>query len=168
MSTRLSPLRTIVREARAADRGFIVALSEEAFAPYARNPAAHALRMLRADAGVLMAEDERTMRRLGFVVVRVTALGRAFGPWEDPSVGYVDAIAVRDDLRRRGVGRALLDAAEEHARERRAVSMSLLTAETNHEARALFARAGYRPILPVEAAYVSNQPAITMTKPIAR
>ena len=58
--------------------------------------------------------------------------------------GFVAYMAVDPDARRRGVGAALLDAAERAARERGLPYMSLMVTEENEAARELYAQAGYR------------------------
>jgi ribosomal protein S18 acetylase RimI-like enzyme len=56
---------------------------------------------------------------------------------------FVAYMAVEPASRRRGVGRALLDAAETIARERGIPHMSLMVTEENAAARALYAGAGF-------------------------
>ena len=51
---------------------------------------------------------------------------------------------VAPGVRRRGVGRALLEAAREFAASTGAVRLVLSTAATNHEARALYVAFGYK------------------------
>jgi ribosomal protein S18 acetylase RimI-like enzyme len=56
---------------------------------------------------------------------------------------YVDALAVGEESRRRGVARALLAEAERHARERGLPAVSLDTALDNKAARSLYLSAGF-------------------------
>jgi ribosomal protein S18 acetylase RimI-like enzyme len=56
---------------------------------------------------------------------------------------YVDALAVHEPLRRRGAARALLTAAEAHARELELPAIALDTSLDNKPARALYLSAGY-------------------------
>jgi ribosomal protein S18 acetylase RimI-like enzyme len=56
---------------------------------------------------------------------------------------YVDALAVEESLRRRGAARALLDAAEDRARELELPAIALDTALDNKPARSLYLNAGY-------------------------
>lgn len=51
--------------------------------------------------------------------------------------------AVRPDFRGRGIGSALLDAMERRARERGCCKITLEVHDTNHAAKALYARRGF-------------------------
>ncbi|MBV8489636.1 MAG: GNAT family N-acetyltransferase [Candidatus Eremiobacteraeota bacterium] len=57
--------------------------------------------------------------------------------------GFIAYMAVEPKLRRHGVGRALLNAAEDEARKRSLPYMALMVTEDNAEARALYERGGY-------------------------
>jgi ribosomal protein S18 acetylase RimI-like enzyme len=59
---------------------------------------------------------------------------------------YIDALAVADRSRRRGIGRALLEDAERHARELGLSTVALETALENKAARALYLGAGYEEV----------------------
>ncbi len=112
----------------------------------------------------LVAIAAQGKRRAGFVVVRVEALGRDFGPLSRPSVAHLDAIAVRSNLTGRGIGRQLLEHAEKLAGEQGAVSMSLLTAEGNKPALRLFSGMGYQALAPFDDVYIEGQQGIAMFK----
>lgn len=56
---------------------------------------------------------------------------------------YLQELYVRPPRRRRGLGRGLLEAAMEAAREAGAVGIDLNTGETDSEARALYESAGF-------------------------
>jgi ribosomal protein S18 acetylase RimI-like enzyme len=58
---------------------------------------------------------------------------------------YVDALAVAEDVRRRGVARALLAHAEELARARGLAGVALDTGLQNEAARALYVAVGFEP-----------------------
>ena len=79
-------------------------------------------------------------RRVGFLLMldglpdEVTALPQAF-------VAYM---AVEPDFRNRGVGRALLQAAEAEARGRGLPHMALMVTEENHAARRLYERSCFQ------------------------
>jgi GNAT superfamily N-acetyltransferase len=64
---------------------------------------------------------------------------------------YISLIAVDPDYQGRGIGRALLGAAEAEARASGAVAVLLHTASTNATARAAYARAGYVLVCAVRA-----------------
>jgi ribosomal protein S18 acetylase RimI-like enzyme len=57
----------------------------------------------------------------------------------------VQGLAVHPGLRRRGVGTALLAAAEQRARDRGARKLSLHVLGTNPRAMRLYTRAGFQP-----------------------
>jgi len=157
-----SRFESAIRPARLDDTDFLVTLSERVFRRYSPNPAALMLRMIRT-ATTCIAVAEVMGDRLGFVVVNVRPLNRPYGPWVNPSLAHLDAIAVQPSARR-GLGRLLLAHAETTARGRGAVSMSLLTAETNARARRLFTKAGYQLMLVEPDAYVDGQRGLTMRK----
>ncbi|MEA2419845.1 MAG: Acetyltransferase family [Thermoleophilaceae bacterium] len=71
--------------------------------------------------------------------------GRAAPTPPGPSF-YVDALATDPGLRRRGVARALLAEAERQAGERGLPAVALDTTVGNHEARALYAGAGFQEV----------------------
>jgi len=111
---------------------------------------------------IAVAEHGET--RMGFVVVDIKALGRPFGPLKRPSVAHLDAIAVRPNMSSQGIGHRLLAHAEKVARARGAVSLSLLTAETNTEAQRLFRSAGFQVLAPFDNVYADGQRALSMFK----
>ena len=61
-----------------------------------------------------------------------------------PGTWYVNVLAVLPAFRNRGLGRRLLERAEETARAGRRRGMSLIVADANAGARRLYERAGYR------------------------
>jgi ribosomal protein S18 acetylase RimI-like enzyme len=171
MASRLAPLPTGIRPAQAEDRDFLLSLSERAFRPYADHPDHLMLRMMRNQSGeILIAERAlggravKSDRRLGFAVISVRHTVGSFGPWSHPSAAHLDAIAVRPHVSGRGVGRRLLMHAEEVARRRGAVSISLLTAVGNERARRLFLGAGYQLITLLDGVYADDQPGLAMLK----
>jgi ribosomal protein S18 acetylase RimI-like enzyme len=108
--------------------------------------------------------DSRGPTPVGFYVLGLDRLARSFGPWERPAVARLNAIGVQPDLHGRGVGRFLLDDAVALAREEGAVSLTLMTAETNARARRLFVSAGFQRLLVLERAYARGQRGIVMIK----
>jgi ribosomal protein S18 acetylase RimI-like enzyme len=64
--------------------------------------------------------------------------------WSDGLDAYVEELYVAPQARRHGLGRALLEAAMEAARERGAVYIDLYTGEDDRPARALYERMGFR------------------------
>lgn len=92
---------------------------------------------------VLVAELEGQV--CGYVSVRIVDTAK------DPAVvarrrGQVETVVVAPGSRRRGVGRALMTAAEEWARRRQAVEMVLTVWTANRPAEALYRDLGYRPL----------------------
>jgi ribosomal protein S18 acetylase RimI-like enzyme len=170
-----------IRPRLASDDDFVLRLSDRLFAPYSRRPRATVASMLVEPGAITMIAEsgaelpaagvdrlaaERTERRAGFFVLTVKRLGKPFGPWDDPATSHLDAIGVRADLRGRGVGRFLLANALAAARARGAVSMGLMTADTNLRALQLFAAAGFAHVLALDEAYARGQRGIFMLKPL--
>jgi ribosomal protein S18 acetylase RimI-like enzyme len=87
---------------------------------------------------VFVAEDGD--QPLGFIHVETT---RDY--FTDEAHGHVSDLVVDRGGEGRGVGRALMSAAEAGARDRGYRLMSLNVFEDNHRARALYERLGYRP-----------------------
>ncbi len=63
---------------------------------------------------------------------------------EDYDYAYVSDVAVLDRYRRRGLGRALLEAAEDYARERGATLLRIGVLAANQGARSLYEGQGFR------------------------
>lgn len=76
-------------------------------------------------------------------MLRFFWLARRASPPPPPASLYVDALATAERFRRRGVARALLDAAEDRARSIGLRLVSLDTEVPNTRARALYRGAGY-------------------------
>ncbi|MDF2693711.1 MAG: hypothetical protein K0S65_2094 [Labilithrix sp.] len=163
MAFRVLPLDATIRPARLDDEDFLVALSTRVFRAYAHDAARAMRRMIRTrTSAISVAEHAET--RIGFVVVDVRDLGRDYGPLKRPSVAHLDAIAVRPNMSSQGIGQRLLAHAESTARARGAISMSLLTAETNTDAQRLFLNAGFQVLASFEDVYIGGQRALSMFK----
>jgi GNAT superfamily N-acetyltransferase len=98
-----------------------------------------ALTSAPADAVVLAAVDAAG-RGLGFVHVHTA---RDFFTGE--THGHVSDLVVASEAEGRGVGRALMAAAEQWTRDRGYRLLSLNVFEENHRARELYDRLGYQP-----------------------
>lgn len=160
---RKNTMELSLRPRRVSDDGFIYRLSDRVFSAYSAHPGSTMASILHEPgARVMIAEHGRAA--VGFFAMGVEHLGRPFGPWQRPAVAYLNAISVQPDLHGRGVGRFLLERAEEAARAAGAVSMSLMTADTNDRAQHLFESAGYHRLLVLQRAYTRGQRGIVMTK----
>ncbi len=155
----------ILRPRRAADDAPIYRLGNRIFAPYSIHPSSAMTTML-AERGARTWVAERSSIMVGFFVLGFEHLARSFGPWQRPSVARLNAIGVQPDLHGRGVGRLLLEHAEVIARDLGAVSLTLMTAETNVRARRLFAAANFQRLLTLEHAYARGQRGLLMSKPL--
>jgi len=147
------------------DDSFVQSLGERAFSAYSRGARASMVSMLSelgAEAGV--AEIGRA--KVGFAILGVARVRGEFGPFKDPAIVRLNAIAVRPDSQGRGVGRELLSWAEERARSLGGVSITLTTAETNLRARRLFEASGFLPVTRLHDTYVGGQTGIAMFKAI--
>ena len=162
-----------LRPRRASDDGFIYRLSDRIFGAYSQRPTGSMASML-AEGGAMafvaergaspLAPPSRSAEPVGFFVLGFARLPRSFGPWQRPAAARLNAIGVQPDLHGRGVGRFLLERAEAVAREEGAVSLSLMTAETNARARRLFIGGGFQAVLTLERSYARGQRGIVMTK----
>jgi len=152
LRSRLAPGVTLeVRRAgRAGDAAFVESLGREcaissvaSLRPTSESNAQSAFDRLREiveDQSHVTLVAERDGERLGFLLLldrlpdEVTLLPQAF-------VAYM---AVKPGGRGRGVGAALLAAAEDEARRRLLPYIALMVTEENEAARRLYERAGYR------------------------
>jgi ribosomal protein S18 acetylase RimI-like enzyme len=92
---------------------------------------------VRPEEAVLIATDpDRT--RLGFIHLRPDVSGLTL-----EQQGYVNALAVTEEAAGRGIGRMLLAAGEEWARERGYRYLALETFGDNRNARAFYSHLGY-------------------------
>jgi len=156
-----------VRPHQTGDDDFIRDVAQESFARWSHAPRQSIIAMVHGrTARTIVAEKDG--ERLGFAIVTFEALPRPFGPWSHPVVAHLDAIAVRKNARRMGVGQVVLAAAETIARENNAVSMSLNTARGNRPALVLFGASGYQATLEIPEFYRGGQPALAMTKLLAK
>lgn len=163
MAIRALPIDTTIRPAQDDDEDFLVALSARVFRLYAQDAASAMRRTIRSGRSEI-AVAEQNGARIGFVVVALEELGRDYGPLRRPNVAHLDAIAVRPNMSGKGIGRLLLTYAENWARAHGAVSMSLLTAETNVSAQGLFRSAGFHVMATFDDVYVGGQSAHSMLK----
>lgn len=120
-----------IRDRAPGDTPFLQGLGHAAFAEYGPDAGRETLSMaLRGTTFIA----ERSGAAVGLVVLEENA---------DRSL-HVAAIAVVEEHRGVGVGRALIQAAERHARSRGAPRIRLVTADSNLPALQLFLRCGFR------------------------
>lgn len=86
------------------------------------------------------------------------------------TVGYFGMLAVRPALQRSGIGRALLDAAEDYCRELGCTEMTLSTGRVRHELLDRYTRYGYK-VTSIEpateaAGFVQPIEIVKMAKPL--
>ena len=132
-----------VRPASAADLERVSALFDE-YRQFYRQPADPARardfitrRFARGESVVLVAEADGT-GPIGFCQLYPSFCSVAAGP-----ILVLYDLFVAPALRRRGAGRALLQAAAEYARQAGAVRMDLATARTNVSAQSLYEALGW-------------------------
>lgn len=85
---------------------------------------------------------------VGRIVGLVMVLARVpFESLDDPPGDYalVAELVVRHEFRRRGIGQALLDAAERYARGTGASELQIMVLSQNRAARTLYLREGFKP-----------------------
>jgi len=147
------------------DDSFMLSIGRRVFARWSRDPA-RSLGSMLASRGARAEIVERDGAPVGFAIVTFARLPRPYGPWREPAVGRLDAIAVAPREQGKGVGRALARRAEAIAREEGGVVMTLMTAEGNVRGRRLFTRCGYLPVIRMPDSYMNGEAAIEMFKPI--
>ena len=109
-----------------------------ALAPGFRKVLADAVSNQHPRAAVLIAQDNRG-DRLGFVSLTVR------GDVTGAERAHVADLAVREDARRSGIGRALMRAAEAWAREQQLLAVGLDVWSTNARAMAFYHHLGFQP-----------------------
>ena len=128
-------MRLLVRRYRDSDWAEWLRMSVALFPEYGAEDLAKGMREFsaRPDGAVFVVERDD-----GSLAGFVEAGSRPYADGCDSSpVGYIEAWYIDDDMRRRGCGRALLEAAEDWARSRGYTEMAsdaLLHNETSHAA----------------------------------
>lgn len=126
----MSTARVAIRPSEPADNGFIRDLGRDVFTEYSLRAERETARMASGAPTLVAIQGEE---RVGFAIVEI------LGP-----SAHLAAIAVIETARGRGVGAALLQAAERLARARGARELSLTTADSNLAALDLFLKRGFR------------------------
>jgi ribosomal-protein-alanine N-acetyltransferase len=120
-----------LRFAEAGDADALHALHAQAFA--APWPAAEIERLMRILGGFAVIAETEALQ--GFILARVVA-----------DEAEILTLAVSPDVRRQGIGRALVEAAAEESARRGARSFFLEVAEDNPEALALYESADFQAV----------------------
>ena len=121
------------------DRRRFLAPGEDAASGYAR----FLVSQLRdPDCAVFVAELDGSI--VGYCYAGVEPLS-----WKElrDEAGFIHDLALDPSARRRGVGKALVDAAIEWFRERNQARVMLWTSPANDAARQLFEQSGFRPTM---------------------
>jgi ribosomal protein S18 acetylase RimI-like enzyme len=81
--------------------------------------------------------------------------------------GYIHFVAVRDDFRTLGLGRALYATFEQAARDRGAVALKAITGPANESSVAFHQRLGFTEMIRVQDYGGSGRTRIVMRKPLS-
>lgn len=155
--TRAAAARFSVRDAELADVPTLVDLENRCFEIDRLSPRNFQYLLTKGKAVTLVAADKGKL--LGYAMVLFNA---------GTSLARLYAFAVDPDLRRQGVGEALLKAAEDAARARNSMYLRLEVRTDNMEALRIYRRAGYRDLDVIEDYYEDHTSALQMEKPLAR
>ncbi len=110
--------------------------------------------------GFIAHRNSRTwVAHVGNEIIGFLVAGR-----ESPQVGHIITIDVVEQWRRRAVGMALMDAAEDWARRQGFRVICLETAEDNDAAKAFYRKRGYVKYRRVERYYANGAAAWIMVK----
>jgi len=143
-----------VRPREAGDAAFVARLGGEAFSEFSEGAREHTARMAER---LVTWIAVRGGQPVGFVVLE-----------QQGDVVELQAIAVSEHERGRGVGRRLLVAAEEWAGRAGARRLALRTAQANLAALELFVRAGFRIEARLPRHYRGMYDAFVLVKALAR
>ena len=149
----------VLRAGTTADHAFVLDLASRAFASLGNYGPVVSEWLACREAAAWVASAA------GKDVGTALVLRRARPGFLVPPVAELAFIAVREENRGEGLGRRLLRAAEETARDWGASEMRLHTAASNAIARAFFAAAGYR-VGSGAARYPSGAKALAMVRPL--
>jgi len=142
----------VIRKASPHDLGWIAVLEEKCFPkyPYPR----WFLAMLRSISPGLFLVYEADGRIIGYAS---TIIRRRI-------ICHLMSLCVEPSMRRRGVGRALLDETERRSREAGCSTLRLEVSYVNMPALRLYSSLGYRPAYFKPGYYPGGEPALVMYK----
>jgi ribosomal protein S18 acetylase RimI-like enzyme len=154
-----SPTVPRLRTYRDADAPFVEKLAHAAFGEYSPRAGAPSVRAATLP-GVVAIVAVGAPDPIGFAMLTIHATKAA-------PFASLDAIAVDEKERGRGVGKALLAGAERAAKKHRVKEIRLVTAESNVAALDLFLRSGFSIVERLERYYPRGQNAVAMRKRLA-
>jgi len=137
-------VRVLVREAKADDLARLGALFDAYRVFYGQKPNPYLAqlflgeRLKRGDSKIFLAVDNETHQSVGFAQLYPTFSSIRVG-----RLWILEDLYVREDVRRSGIGNALMEAAEIFAKSTGAVGMTLSTAHTNTRAQPLYEKRGF-------------------------
>jgi ribosomal-protein-alanine N-acetyltransferase len=146
-----------VRRAELSDLDDLVALEEATFA-HDRLSRAQYRRHLDSETAQVLVASANHRRFLGTAVVFFRKASR---------VARLYSLATRPETRGKGVGSALVEAAEQSARLRGCTSLRLEVRDDNHVASRLYERLGYRRIGALPAYYQDGGDGLRYEKQLA-
>lgn len=137
----MSALEVPIRRAGVEDAGTIAALLHDFNTEYSEpTPGVGALTEIAAG---MLAAGEMTVLLAGEESVGISLFRFRTSPWTGLPEAYLQELYVAPPRRGQGIGRALLEATIEAAREAGATGIDLNTGETDTAARALYESAGF-------------------------
>lgn len=142
-----------IRRAIASDKAGLVALEYDTFNSDRLTPRQWARHLDSDSARVLVALAERELIGAAVIFFRVRS-----------RVARLYSLAIDSRSRGRGIGNALLDAAEQHARRQGCSSLRLEVRCDNKAAQRLYERRGYRVIGKIARYYDDGQDALRYEK----
>ncbi len=150
----------LIRGCTKTDRAFISRLSQGVFSIY--GPYEETIReWFDSDLAVTLVAEQKK-RPAGFAM-----LGRLLSKESGTDRYELLAIAVKSEMRKRGIARLLLERIEKEAVRLRVKRLFLHTATHNMTAQHLFLKAGYRPYETKRRFYPAGQDALAMVKELA-
>lgn len=148
-----------LRAYRASDAPFVEKLARAAFGEYSPRAGAPSVEAA-TQPGVVAIVAASASEPIGFAMLTIHATRGA-------SFASLDAIAVDERERGRGVGKALLAGVERAAKKHRVKEIRLVTAESNVAALDLFIRSGFAISERHARYYPRGQNAVSMRKRLA-
>ncbi len=147
---------TAIRRYRPGDLRSLLRVEEESFGPRERYGPEVFLALISLPGSVILVAEED-----GEVV------GYSAGYLEGDGVGHIASVAVRPGFRRRGIGRALMEALERELVARGARRLRLEVRASNQAARRLYESLGYRVVRRLPG-YYRDENGLLMEKAVSQ